>query len=98
MLKKTYLKSKDICKVTFYTAPELTAESVALVGEFNDWSESATPMTALKDGRFKATVDLPPNKRYQFRYLINEREWDNDWAADQYIPNPFSGDNSVVEV
>ncbi|MDE2819912.1 MAG: isoamylase early set domain-containing protein [Chloroflexota bacterium] len=98
MLKKKYLKRKDICKVTFYTAPELTAESVALVGEFNDWSESATPMTALKDGRFKATVDLPRNKRYQFRYLINECEWDNDWAADQYVPNPFYGDNSVVEV
>ncbi|MCY4069669.1 MAG: isoamylase early set domain-containing protein [Chloroflexi bacterium] len=98
MLKKKYLKSKDICKVTFYTAPELTAESVALVGEFNNWSESATPMTALKNGRFKATVDLPRNKRYQFRYLINECEWDNDWEADRYVPNPFSGDNSVVEV
>ncbi|MCY4018673.1 MAG: isoamylase early set domain-containing protein [Chloroflexi bacterium] len=98
MLKKKYLKSKDICKVTFYTAPELTAESVALVGDFNGWNESATPMTALKDGRFKATVDLPRNKQYQFRYLIDECEWHNDWAADQYVPNPFSGDNSVVEV
>ena len=98
MLKKQYLKSKDICKVTFYTAPELEAEKVALVGDFNEWSETATPMRALKDGRLKATIELPSETRFQFRYLINGSEWHNDWQADRYVPNPFSGDNSVVEV
>lgn len=98
MLKKQYLKSKDVCKVTFYTAPELTAEEVYLVGDFNNWDEAATPMTALKDGRFKVTVDLPKDTTYQFRYLTNDTEWINDSEADQYVPNPFSGENSVVEV
>ena len=98
MLKKNFLKSKDICNVTFYTAPELGAEKVMLVGDFNEWSESATPMKLLKDGRFKATVALEKDGCYQFRYLINDIEWHNDWDADQYVPNPFSGDNSVVEV
>ena len=98
MLKKQYLKGKEVCKVTFYTAPELEAERVVLVGDFNEWSESATPMKALKDGRFKVTVDLPRDHTYQFRYLIDGSEWHNDWEADQYVPNPFSGDNSVVEV
>lgn len=98
MIKKQYLKSKDVCKVTFYTAPELEAEEVYLVGDFNNWSEDATPMTALKDGRFKVTVALDKDSEYQFRYLINDSEWHNDWAADKYVPNPFSGDNSVVEV
>lgn len=98
MLKKRYLKSKPACQVTFYTARELDAENVALVGEFNEWNEFATPMKPLKDGRFKATVELPVERRFQFRYLINNRVWQNDWAADRYVPNPFSGDNSVVEV
>ena len=98
MLKKRYLKSKPACRVTFYTAPELEAEEVTLVGEFNQWDEYATPMRPLKDGRFKATVELPVDSRFQFRYLINNSEWQNDWEADQYVPNPFSGDNSVVEV
>ena len=98
MLKKQYLKSTDICKVTFYTAPELEAEKVALVGDFNEWSESATPMTQLKDGRFKATISLPKDGRFEFRYLINGSEWHNDWEADQYAPNPFSEENSVVKV
>lgn len=98
MLKKRFLKSKPACQVTFYTARELDAEKVALVGEFNEWNEFATPMKPLKDGRFKAVVELPVDRRYQFRYLINNSQWDNEWAADRYIPNPFGGDNSVVEV
>ena len=98
MLKKKYLKSKEVCKVTFYTPAELEAEAVQLVGDFNEWSESATPMEPLKDGRFKVTIDLQKDSQYQFRYLVNGSEWHNDWEADEYTPNPFSGENSVVEV
>lgn len=96
MLKKQYLTSKPICKVTFYTPAEIDAETVFLVGDFNGWDESATEMQKLKDGRFKVTLNLKPDENYQFRYLVNGTEWHNDWEADRYAPNPFSGDNSVV--
>jgi len=96
MLKKQYVKSRQNYKVTFYTSDEVQAETVYLVGDFNNWDESATPMKQLKDGRFKVTVELEADSEYQFRYLINETEWHNDWEADKYVPNPFSGDNSVV--
>ena len=98
MLKRRYLKSKPACQVTFYMARELDAEQVMLVGDFNAWDELATPMKPLKDGRFKAIVELPVDKQFQFRYLVNSSVWRNDWAADRYVPNPFRGDNSVVEV
>lgn len=97
MLTKRYLKSKDVTKVTFYTPTSLDAEEVYLVGDFNEWSETATPMEALKDGRFKVVLELQPNKEYQFRYLVNGSEWHNDWEADKYVPNPYSGDNSVIK-
>lgn len=96
MLTKRYLKSKDITKVTFYTPAELNAEKVHLVGDFNGWDETATPMEPLKDGRFKIILELEPGKEYQFRYLVNGSEWHNDWEADKYVPNPYSGDNSIV--
>ena len=96
MLKKQYLKSKPVCKVTFYVPDEVEAEEVHLVGDFNEWSESATPMEQLKDGRFKAVLNLEKGREYQFRYLVNGSEWHNDWDADRYVPNPFLGDNSVV--
>ena len=95
-LKKQYLKSKPVCKVTFYTPSEIEAESITLVGDFNEWDEYASPMTPLKDGRFKITLELETGREYQFRYLVDGTEWHNDWAADNYVPNPYTGDNSVV--
>lgn len=96
MFKKKYLKTK--CKVTF-ELPEAVAEranTVNLVGDFNNWDEQATPMEKKKGNRFSVTLDLEPNREYQYRYLINGQSWENDWEADKYVPNPFSGDNSVI--
>ncbi len=96
MLKKRYIKSRNTVQVTFYTAEAISAESVNLVGDFNDWDEDATPMRALKDGRFKAMVELEPDREYEFRYLVNGVEWHNDWEADRYVPNLHGSDNGVV--
>jgi 1,4-alpha-glucan branching enzyme len=96
MLKKEYPKTKSMCKVTFYTPSEIHAEVIYLVGDFNNWDEKQMPMQKLKDGRFKLTLELDKGRDYQFRYLVNGTDWHNDWEADKYVPNPFSGDNSVV--
>ena len=96
MLKKQHLKSKPVCKVTFYSPAQIEAENVHLVGDFNGWSETETEMKKLKDGRFSVILELEAGKEFQFRYLINGKDWHNDWEADKYVANPFSGDNSVV--
>ena len=96
MLKKQVLKSKPICKVTFTLPETIKAESAYLVGDFNGWDEKATPLKPLKNGHFSVTLELEKGREYQFRYLVNNTEWHNDWHADKYVPNPFSGDNSVV--
>ena len=99
--KKQYLKTKPICKVTFKLTKEeaQNAVSVRLIGDFNDWNTSVAPMKKLKNGGFTATMDLPKNNEYQFRYLLNDKEWENDWAADQYVTSPVSlEDNSVIAV
>jgi hypothetical protein len=40
---------------------------------------------------------LPKGRAYQFRYLVNGQDWQNDWHADQYALNKFGTDNSVVQ-
>jgi len=100
-LKKQYLKSKDICKVTFRLPGETTgpAREAFLVGEFNNWNSSQTPMKKLKNGDFTVTINLQKGNQYEFRYLIDGNTWMNDRHADQYIPSPFPyHDNSVVVV
>ena len=100
-LKKQYLKSRPVCKVTFRLPAEAAqnAQSVHIVGEFNDWKAGAIPLKKLRDGTFTITLDLAPQHEYQFRYLINENTWENDWNADKYVPSPFgTAENSVVVV
>lgn len=96
MLKKQALKTKPVCKVTFSLPAQVQGDTVFLVGDFNNWQEDVTPMKRNKDGSFSATLELDQGKEFQFRYLVNGSEWHNDWEADRYVPNPFSGDNSVV--
>ncbi len=98
-IKKQYLKSKPVCKVTFRLPGEAagSAESANIVGEFNEWNIYATPMKRLKNGSFVVTLDLEPNREYQFRYLLDDEIWENDGEADKYVSHPYGdGENSVV--
>jgi hypothetical protein len=56
-------------------------------------------MRRLKSGDFTQTINLPANHKYAFRYLINDTTWENDWQADEYLPNELTFDeNSVITV
>ena len=50
------------------------------------------------DGGFSVTVELEAGRAYRFRYLLDGVRWDNDWAADAYLPNSFDGDDSIVDL
>jgi len=100
-IKKQYLKSRPVCKVTFRVEKDAaeSAKKLFLVGEFNQWNVKATPMKRLKTGDFTQTVELDTAQtEYQFRYLTDQGNWENDWAADKYIPNGIDGENSVVQL
>lgn len=34
----------------------------------------------------------------RFRDLLGGDQWENDWEADDYLPNEFGGEDSVVAV
>lgn len=100
MITKVYNKSKKVCKTTFSLpkAAVATAKNVALLGEFNNWNQNEpVVMKKAKDGSFEATLELPIGRKYEFRYLIDNAVWENDWAADDYtFISQFNIDNSVV--
>ncbi len=99
-LKKQYLKSKPVCKVTFkVTAKEARgAQKINLVGDFNNWDQQATQMKHLKDNSFTVVVDLQKDNEYQYKYLLDGKHWENDWQADKYLSSPYGEENSVVVV
>ena len=97
-LKKQFLKSKPICKVSFKldSADAPNATKVQLLGDFNNWDKSAESMTMLKSKDFTATIELETGKEYQFRYLIDGLVWKNDAEADYSVANTFGEENSVI--
>ncbi len=94
-------KSGNVCAVTF-TLPKVAApnaKNVCIVGDFNNWNMRAHPMQKVKNGDYVVTLNLEGGREYQFRYLIDESTWENDWNADGYVKNPYGdSDNSVVSV
>ena len=100
-VKKQYLKSKPECKVTFSLPKEAVgkAKKVTLVGEFNNWNKTNTPLKKMKDGSVSVSLNLKTGREYQYRYLIDGKTWENDWAADRYVASSIPGvENSVVVV
>lgn len=98
MIQKKYLKSKDVYRTTFRLDKQDAngAQSVKVLGEFNDWgNQDAIEMEQLKNGDFKAVADLPKGQ-YEFKYLVDQDNWINEPEADQYVPDTFGGENSVV--
>lgn len=99
-INKKYQADNKKCKVTFKLTKKQAngAEQVNLVGEFNDWDMHGSPMKKSTNGDFTVALNLKTGAEYQFKYLIDYHEWVNDPKADNYVPNEFQGENSVVAV
>jgi len=96
-IKKQYLKSKPICKVTF-SVPAKDAESVAVLGDFNNWNPKANTLKKLKNGTFKGAFNLEKDASYEFRYLI-DNSYINEEQADSYKWNDYANaENSVLSL
>ena len=94
-MRKQHLKN-GTCKVTFELPATAGADLAHLCADFNDWSTTDTPMIRRRDGSFRVAVVLEPGRSYRFRYLIDGTRWENDWAADAYVPNDYGSDDSIV--
>ncbi|MDH3322029.1 MAG: isoamylase early set domain-containing protein [Flavobacteriaceae bacterium] len=97
-LKKQFLKSKPLCKVSFKVNQKDAkgAKSIQLLGDFNNWDADTAPMKSLKNGSFSQTVNLTSGKDYQFRYLLDGNIWSNEKEADASISNSFNSVNDIV--
>lgn len=101
MLKKQFLKNKPVCKVTFSLPAEAVKEGseVRVVGDFNEWNWEKGLVMEFKKKEYTAVAELLTGQAYEFRYLVNNANWENDWQADAYVPSPYLGaDNSVIHL
>jgi 1,4-alpha-glucan branching enzyme len=77
----------------------MCADRIGVVGEFNDWDTTATPMIHRRpDAEWTAAIELEAGRRYRFRYLVDGKQWLNDWYADDYEDNAYGTCDSVVDL
>lgn len=75
-----------------------TASAVSLVGDFNDWSATATPMRRVEgDGLWSVTVPLEPG-RYRYAFLADGAVWMRDPSAPPALDDDFGPPGSVVTI
>lgn len=74
------------------------ARRVNLVGDFNDWSPAADPMTDENgDGEYTLFYPLGVGT-YAYKFLVDGKNWVTDPWNPSSEPDGFNGRNSIVKV
>lgn len=97
MLSKKFTPKRTVCKVTFSVPAEIVSKEVSLAGDFNNWDPTSSKLEKKKDA-WVTELRLKPETSYKFKYLIDGKKWENDYAADAYVPNEFGTEDSVVTI
>lgn len=71
------------------------ANIVQLAGDFNDWNPEHFNLKMDKNGWWRTQLKLPTGE-YRFKYLVDGRCWEADFAAYGVENDKLGGWNSVV--
>ena len=98
MIKKQFVKSRKVTKVTFELPADLEADGVNLLADFNGWQPVA--FEKLKNGKWKLVQEVEPEGSYQFRYMVEHNDhhhFMNDPEADHTVSNDQGTENAVID-
>jgi hypothetical protein len=76
------------------------ANGAVVLGDFNNWTPSKEfELKKQKDGSFKTVIALEEGKTFQYRFLLDNGVWENDYNAQNYVPaSGLYVENSVITV
>jgi hypothetical protein len=74
------------------------AASVAVVGDFNDWNASASPMQRLPGSGVWTTTLLMSPGRHVYAFVVDDRTWTPDPRAPRAADSDFGKPGSVLLV
>lgn len=72
------------------------AQSVSVAGTFNGWQAEKDPLKQDENGNWKVVKYLPCGQ-YEYRFVI-DGIWTPDPLCGNRRPNPYGGENCVIEV
>lgn len=78
-------------------APE--ANSVVVVGDWNEWDTAAHPLRdADGDGVWEVEIEVRPDGEYHYQFVIDGQERVPDPSAPITVDDGFGGENSVLNI
>lgn len=74
------------------------AHSVSVAGDFNEWSDVATPLKRNDSGLWFTEIAVPRPGRLEYKFIVNGRQWFEDPSNGMKAPNNYGGLNSVLVI
>jgi len=74
-----------------------TASTVAIAGDFNNWSPQVVLSDPDGDGIWTGRLALKPGV-HQYMFVIDGTQWTTDPQADRYIDDGFGNRNAVLVI
>ncbi len=93
---KIPVQTRRVALQTFSVKPNGAAKTVSVMGSFNNWNRSSSPMTPTNDGRYEISVPLDVG-RYEYKFVVDGKEMIDPSNPDK-VPNGFGDFNSVLVV
>ena len=75
-----------------------SADSVSIAGDFNGWSQAATPLKRNESGLWFTEIVVPRAGRFEYKFIINGQRWIEDPSNGMKAPNNYGGLNSVLVI
>ncbi|MFZ1947727.1 MAG: glucodextranase DOMON-like domain-containing protein [bacterium] len=80
-----------------FTFDAPAAGQVTLSGSFNSWSPTAQAMARAEGSTWQAALRLEPG-RYEYKFVVDGKDWRPDPDNPLSVPDPYGGKNSVLVV
>ncbi len=73
------------------------ASQVFVAGDFNAWAPAKDALTKVEGTRWEIRLSLKPG-RYEYKFVVDGKDWHQDPDNPLSAPDPYAGKNSVVIV
>ena len=81
--------------IEFYVQNDY-ASHISLAGSFNHWAQDVLLLEPGKNGLWKIEIPMLPEGRYQYKFLVDDKTWMEDFDNPLHEPDGYRGFNSIL--
>lgn len=90
-------QSSDLYLIPVEFISETRVKTVHLAGSFNNWNPTKEQLEKIGEKKFKIHLLLPEGE-YEYKFIIDGKNWQTDPTNPHTVPDNQGGENSVLTV